>query len=65
MEITSLETPARRTFGRLAWAAVAFTYALIVLGGIVRITGSGMACGEDWPLCRGRWLPTLDVPTLL
>jgi heme A synthase len=24
-----------------------------------------MACGEDWPLCRGRWLPTLDAPTLL
>lgn len=61
----SLETPARRTFRRLAWTAVAFTYALIVLGGIVRITGSGMACGEDWPLCRGRWLPTLDAATLL
>ncbi len=24
-----------------------------------------MACGEDWPLCRGRFLPTFDAPTLL
>lgn len=55
----------RLRFARLAWAAAAGTYALIVLGGVVRITGSGMACGEDWPLCRGRFLPTLDLPTLL
>lgn len=35
-------------------------YALIVLGAIVRITGSGMGCGDDWPLCNGRLLPPLD-----
>jgi cytochrome c oxidase assembly protein subunit 15 len=49
----------------LAWTAAAFTYALVVLGGVVRITDSGMACGEDWPLCKGRLFPTLDLPTLL
>ncbi|MCG8466920.1 MAG: COX15/CtaA family protein [Gemmatimonadetes bacterium] len=39
------------------------TYLLIVFGGIVRITGSGMGCGDDWPLCNGQWLPPLDFAT--
>src|SRR5207247_8697082 len=54
------------SFTRLAWSAAACTYLLIILGAIVRITGSGMKCGEDWPLCNGRPLPPLDdVCTLI
>jgi protoheme IX farnesyltransferase len=49
----------------VAWSAVAATYALIVLGGVVRITGSGLGCGDDWPLCNGRLVPPLDLPTLI
>jgi protoheme IX farnesyltransferase len=45
-------------------AAAAATYALIVLGGIVRITGSGLGCGDDWPLCNGRVVPLWSVETL-
>lgn len=56
---------ARARTRRLAWTAAGATYALIVLGGVVRITGAGLACGEDWPLCNGRPVPTLDLPTLL
>jgi cytochrome c oxidase assembly protein subunit 15 len=54
-----------RRFTRLAWLAATCTYLLIILGAIVRITGSGMGCGEHWPLCIGRLLPPLDVPTLI
>lgn len=54
-----------RRFRCLAWTAAACTYLLIVLGAIVRITGSGMGCGDDWPLCHGRLLPPLDLPTLI
>ena len=50
---------------RLAWTAAAFTYLLIILGAIVRITGSGLGCGEHWPLCNGKLLPPLDVPTII
>jgi len=32
-------------FRTLAWAAAVCTYLLIVLGAIVRITGSGLGCG--------------------
>src|SRR5438445_8925359 len=54
-----------RRFTRLAGTAAAFTYLLIILGAIVRITGSGMGCGEHWPLCNGKLLPPLDLPTLI
>jgi heme o synthase len=50
---------------RLAWTGAALAFGLIVLGGVVRITGSGMGCGDHWPLCDGRWFPPLDLPTLI
>ncbi len=65
----SLNAPtSRRTgfaFRWLAYAAVVSTYALIVLGGVVRITGSGMGCGDHWPLCNGHVIPPMDLPTLI
>ncbi|HYK83247.1 MAG TPA: COX15/CtaA family protein [Gemmatimonadales bacterium] len=54
-----------RRFTRLAWIAATFTYLLILLGAVVRISGSGLGCGEHWPLCNGRLLPPLDLPTLI
>lgn len=54
-----------RRFTHLAWIAATFTYLLIILGAIVRITGSGMGCGDDWPLCNGRLLPPLEVKPLI
>src|SRR5438034_959390 len=44
----------------LAWSAAVCTYLLIILGGIVRITGSGLGCGDHWPLCNGHLFPPLN-----
>src|SRR5882724_450733 len=49
-----------RRYTLLAWTAAAATYLLIVLGAVVRITGSGMGCGDHWPLCNGHLFPSLD-----
>jgi len=59
-------TPDRaRLLRRLAWTGATLALGLIVLGGVVRITGSGMGCGDHWPLCDGQWFPPLDLPTLI
>jgi heme o synthase len=64
--LTSSNPPDRsRLLRRLAWAGSGFALGLIVLGGIVRITGSGMGCGDHWPRCDGEWFPPLDLPTLI
>src|SRR6266702_8188648 len=38
---------------RVAWAATVVTYFLIVLGGTVLATDSGLSC-PDWPFCYGQ-----------
>ncbi|MBI2846915.1 MAG: protoheme IX farnesyltransferase [Chloroflexi bacterium] len=56
--------PSSRAYRRLVLAAFVVTFALVVLGGIVRATGSGLGC-PDWPLCYGRIIPPFNLPTLL
>jgi len=53
------------TLRRLSVAAVVVTYLHLVFGGIVRISGSGMGCGDHWPKCYGYWFPPLSRPDLI
>ncbi|MBV8194320.1 MAG: COX15/CtaA family protein [Candidatus Dormibacteraeota bacterium] len=54
-------------FRRLAVTTAVVTYLLIIVGGIVRVTGSGDGCGSSggWPLCNGSLLPALRTTTLI
>ena len=45
---------------KLSLVALVLAFAQIVFGAIVRITGSGMGCGDHWPKCLGQWFPPLE-----
>ena len=55
--MTSLRRYAYIVFG------VACTH--LVFGAIVRISGSGMGCGDHWPRCYGSFFPPLNRPDLI
>jgi heme A synthase len=42
---------------RAAYAALSVSLVHVVFGAIVRISGSGMGCGDNWPKCYGYWFP--------
>ena len=50
---------------RLAYVATFVAFAQIVFGAIVRITGSGMGCGDHWPTCQGYFIPPFERPDLM
>jgi len=50
---------------RLSYLALVLAFAQIVFGAIVRITGSGMGCGDHWPTCEGHFIPPLSRPDLI
>ena len=50
---------------RFSYAALLVAFTHLVFGGIVRISGSGMGCGDHWPLCYGHLFPPMDRPDLI
>jgi len=50
---------------RLSITALVVACLHLVFGAIVRISGSGMGCGDHWPKCYGYWFPPLSRPDLI
>jgi heme A synthase len=50
----------------LAYGSALSTYVLIIIGGYVVFSGSGVACGssgpDSWPLCNGQFIPNPASP---
>ncbi len=52
-------------FRRWVLAAFAVAFVAVAWGGIVRATGSGMGCADDWPLCQGQLLPAAEAGSII
>ncbi len=63
-EVPLTSTRAYAVAARLGLATALAMYGLIVLGSVVRTTGSGLAC-PDWPLCEGRNIPRFELHVMV
>ena len=56
---------------RLVLATGVATFALIILGGVVRVSDSGLGCGpagsgfNGWPFCNGDVVPGVDLNSII
>lgn len=49
----------------LAWTTLGWNVVVILLGALVRATGSGAGCGRSWPVCHGELVPPLEGATAI
>ena len=54
---TARATNKDRGLSGYAAAVLAFMILVILWGAVVRATGSGAGCGDNWPLCNGDFFP--------
>lgn len=58
-------------FRRLVTATIAATFVLILIGGIVRVSDSGLGCGpagsgtQGWPFCEGGVIPAASAESIV
>jgi heme A synthase len=54
-----------RPLVRYAWFVLGLNVLVILMGALVRSTGSGAGCGPSWPTCEGQIVPELDGATAI
>ncbi len=65
------EATALRRFKRLVNYTIFATFVLVLIGGIVRVSDSGLGCGpagsgtHGWPLCEGGLLPVASAESVI
>lgn len=54
-----------RSIVRYAWFVLVFNVLVILMGALVRATGSGAGCGRSWPSCDGELVPDFSGATAI
>ena len=63
--------PTSAGYRRLALATLAATFLLVIVGGIVRVSDSGLGCGpagsglNGWPFCNGDVVPGVNLNSII
>ena len=57
-------TGLKRIFPAMAVASLVTALMAVTMGGVVRVTGSGLGC-PDWPLCYGKVIPPWELTSWL
>jgi heme A synthase len=58
-------------YRRLVLATAVATFVLIIVGGVVRVSDSGLGCGpggsglHGWPFCKGNVVPGIDLNSVV
>ncbi|MFD0619263.1 heme A synthase [Paenibacillus sp. GCM10027629] len=49
----------------LAWSTFIGMFLVLLAGALVTKTGSGRGCGDDWPLCNGKFVPAYTLESMI
>ncbi len=61
-------TPSPKVIKLARWLAAAATigmFVVLIMGATVTNTGSQSGCGKSWPLCNGKFVPSMAVSTMI
>ncbi|MCZ8522371.1 MULTISPECIES: COX15/CtaA family protein [Paenibacillus] len=50
---------------QLSFASMAGMFLILVMGALVTKTESGRGCGDDWPLCNGKFVPAYTIESFI
>jgi cytochrome c oxidase assembly protein subunit 15 len=55
----------QRWMKRFSFASMYGMLLILLMGALVTKTESGRGCGDDWPLCNGRFIPAYTIESII